>query len=566
MAAMGINPDMRWVFAVAALIACGTTSALAQAPLPPSADPGRQEQRLVPSPAPRPSAPAIDVPAPGSGAAPPGAAAIRFPLVELQIEGATIYRPDQLAALYQPLIGREVGLDEVFKVAEAITLRYRRDGYILSQALLPAQEIRDGRVRIVVVEGYIRRYSFSAEPPISAKPIGGYAERILAERPLTARTLERYLLLMNDLPGVTARVTLLPSDAAGASDMVIEAGEKKVDAYLTLDNRGTRFLGPAEGQAGVRLNALFGLGAALGLRGLVTAPPSELRLGELNGEIPIGSDGWRAGFRVARSDTRPGSTLRPLDVDGASTSVTADLTYPLRRSREGSLSITGRATWREAQTRSFQTVISEDDLRVLGLAANWDVTDSWRGVTLAYGEIAQGLEALGASRSGSASLSRAAGRPDFTKFSGGLTRVQGLLEGINLRADLEGQYAFAQLLASEQFGIGGARIGSAYDPSEVIGDHGLAGRLELQWTPQLGELPVLRGVQLYGYYDLGRVWRIDGNPGGLPQSLASAGGGLRVSLLGGLSGYAEITQPLTLTPATEGNRDPRFFFSITTQF
>jgi hemolysin activation/secretion protein len=100
----------------------------------------------------------------------------------------------------------------------------------------------------------------------------------------------------------------------------------------------------------------------------------------------------------------------------------------------------------------------------------------------------------------------------------------------------------------------------------VIGDHGLAGRLELQWTPELGELPVLRGVQLYGYYDLGRVWRIDGNPGGVPQSLASAGGGLRFSLLGGLSGYAEITQPLTLTPAAEGNRDPRFFFSITTQF
>jgi hemolysin activation/secretion protein len=216
-----------------------------------------------------------------------------------------------------------------------------------------------------------------------------------------------------------------------------------------------------------------------------------------------------------------------LDVDGASTSVTLDLAYPLRRSREGNLTLSGRATMRESQTRSFQTVLSEDQLRILGLGANWDSIDSFRGVNLAFGEISQGLEAFGASRSGSVNLSRAAGRADFTKFAGGVSRVQGLFEGLNLRVDLDGQYALAQLLASEQFGLGGARLGRAYDPSEVVGDHGLGGRVELQWTPDSAAFGLLRGVQFYGYYDLGRVWRIDGNPGGLPQSLASTGGGAR---------------------------------------
>jgi hemolysin activation/secretion protein len=297
------------MFPWAVLFACGMPSAWAQAPLAPGIDPGRQEQRLAPSPVPRPPPPAIDVPAGAPGAAPPGAADIRLQLAAIEIEGATVYRPEQLQPLYQPLLGRDISLAEVFKLAETITLRYRRDGYILSQALVPAQQIRDGRVRIRAVEGLIGRYAYAADPPISAKPIGRYAERILAERPLTAATLERYLLLMNDLPGVNARVTLAPSDIAGASDMVIEVKEKKVDAYLTVDNRGTRFLGPTEGQAGTRLNALFGQGAALGLRGLVTAPAHELRLGELAGELPIGSDGWRAGLKVARSDTRPGHTL-----------------------------------------------------------------------------------------------------------------------------------------------------------------------------------------------------------------------------------------------------------------
>jgi len=497
---------------------------------------------------------------------PAGAADIRFALSAIEISGATVYRAAELEPLYRDVLGREVSLAQIFAVAEAITLRYRRDGYILSQAVVPAQEIREGRVRLAVVEGFIARYSFEAAPT-SAKPIARYAERILAERPLTAATLERYLLLMNDLPGVVARVTLLPSpDTPGGTDMVIQARDKKLDTYLTIDNRGTRFLGPTEGQAGVKLNGLFGQGLALGLRGLVTAPARELRLGELSAELPLGSDGWRAGLRATRSDTQPGFTLAPLDIDGDSTSVSVDLSYPLRRSRESNLGVTGRATWRESETTSFGTTISDDRLRVLGLAVNWDAIDTWRGVNLAFGEISQGIAALGASRAGSANLSRAAGRPDFTKLGGGVTRVQRLVEGVNMRADLEGQYALAQLLASEQFGIGGARFGRAYDPSEVIGDHGLAGRLELQWTPPLGEAGIVTGLQLYGFYDLGRVWRIDGNPGGLPQSLASMGGGARFSLLGGISGYAEIAQPLTLTPAAEGDRDPRFFFGVTTQF
>ena len=547
------------------LLACAAAPALAQVSVPPSADPGRQEQRLAPPPATRPAPPAIEVPDSTQGM-PAGAAEIRFALAAIDITGATIYRPEALQPLYQPLMGREVTLAEIFRLADAITLRYRRDGYILSQAIVPAQEIRDGRVRLNVVEGFIARYSFEA-PTTSEKPVARYAERILAERPLTAATLERYLLLMNDLPGVVARVTLLPSpDTPGGTDMVLQVKEKRLDAHFTVDNRGTRFLGPTEGTAGLKANGLFGQGIGVGLRGLVTAPASELRLGELNAELPLGSDGWRAGLRVSRSDTKPGFILRPLEIEGDSTSVSVDASYPLRRSRESNLSVSGRFTWRESETTAFGTTIADDKLRILGLGVNWDAIDAWRGVNLASAELSQGLPGLGASRAGSLNLSRAAGRPDFTKLSGSVARVQSILDGVNLRADLDGQYAFAQLLSSEQFGIGGARLGRAYDPSEVIGDHGLAGRLELQWTPDIGEFGVLGGLQLYGYYDLGRVWRIDGNPGGLAQSVASGGGGARFSLTGGISGYAEFTKPLTLAPATQGDRDARFFFGVTTQF
>ena len=534
--------------------------------LPPSIDPGRQEQRFTPPPEPRSPGPPLAVPPAEPAIAPPGSARLGFRLVSVDLEGVTAYPPQALAPLYADLIGRTITLEQVFQLAETLTRRYREDGYILSQVIVPAQEIREGRLRLVVVEGFIARYEIAGATQ-AAGPVARYAERLLAERPVTARTLERYLLLMNDLPGVKVQAVLAPSpEAQGGTDVTLKVEERRAEAGFAIDNRGTRYLGPTQPQGNVKLNGGLGWGEAIGLRGIVTLPPHELRLGELQGEVPLGGDGLKLGLRISRSDTHPGYTLSALDITGDNTAGLLELSYPIIRSRERNLSTALRLGARESQTRSFGAVLSDDRVRTVAVGTTFDTIDSWRGIDLAFGELAQGLDAFGASHAGAPLLSRANGRPDFTKFSGGVSRVQGLWPGVNLRFDLEGQYAFSQLLAAEQFGIGGPRFGRAYDPSEVIGDHGLAGRIELQWGPELPADILLQAVQLYGFYDLGRVWRIDGNPGGLPQSLASAGGGLRVSLLAGISGFAEVAQPLTFTPAAIGNRNPRIFLGITSQF
>ena len=76
-------------------------------------------------------------------------------LQSVVVEGSTIYSNEDLAGVYRELLGREVTLAQVFKVADTITARYRNDGYILSRAILPPQTISDGAVRIRIVEGYI---------------------------------------------------------------------------------------------------------------------------------------------------------------------------------------------------------------------------------------------------------------------------------------------------------------------------------------------------------------------------------------------------------------------------
>ena len=47
----------------------------------------------------------------------------RFVLAAVAIEGATVYRPEELRPLYQGLLGREIALDAVFALAEAVSRR-----------------------------------------------------------------------------------------------------------------------------------------------------------------------------------------------------------------------------------------------------------------------------------------------------------------------------------------------------------------------------------------------------------------------------------------------------------
>jgi hemolysin activation/secretion protein len=73
--------------------------------------------------------------------------------------------------------------------------------------------------------------------------------------------------------------------------------------------------------------------------------------------------------------------------------------------------------------------------------------------------------------------------------------------------------------------------------------------------------------QLYGYYDIGSVFINDPEPGTDNRlSLASIGTGVRANFTPNLYGYLELGLPLTRVVASEGDKDPRLFFSITARY
>jgi hemolysin activation/secretion protein len=153
-----------------------------------------------------------------------GMTKIKLVLSKIDIQGNEVYDSAQLAEFYDGLIGKEISLADVYQVADKITKLYRKEGYLLSRALVPAQRIKDGVVHITILEGYVHGINVEGAGNMEDQ-IKSILEPIRKQRPVTLKVLERHLLLVSDLAGVTAKTVIRPSpENLGAVDLILQMG------------------------------------------------------------------------------------------------------------------------------------------------------------------------------------------------------------------------------------------------------------------------------------------------------------------------------------------------------
>ncbi|HEY5210183.1 MAG TPA: POTRA domain-containing protein [Stellaceae bacterium] len=557
--------------ALGALTSLLCTPADAQPAVPGTAQPGRTPApfQQIPAPLSR-GAPVLVPSAPGPVAPPAGAANARFILRRIEFQGDTVYPQGDLQPLYARLIGQQVTVADVYGVAEAISAKYRNDGYLLSQALVPPQQIRDGIVRIRIVEGYVRRIVISGVPAGQSDLIRRIAGKITRDRPLRAATIERYLLLINDLAGVTATGALAPARAGiGAADLVVTVSQKTLDGELGFDNRASEYFGNYEAYAGFGVNSLLGEYERFSARFLASTT-YQTHYTDLAFSLPVGTEGLKLQLRGLFGADHPGAALAPFELHDSSYLVSAGGDYPIIRSRLENWRVAASFDVREADSTSDALLTRQDDaIRALRVGTTYDRTDTLTGLSalnLVSVQLSQGLDFLGASDPGP-TRTRTDGRPDFTKVNLFVSRDQPIAGPFSLALAGAAQLANGPLFFSEAFGVGGPQFGRAYDPSEILGDSGLAGSAELRFTGS-GDGQLVRRYQLFGFVDGGAVYNNGALQPGLYRHAAetSTGFGARLSLTHGFVAAAELDFPLDRVVQATGDKDPRVFFSLAAQF
>ena len=355
-----------------------STAAYAQVPTAQtgSASPGRvQEQTPRPDFSDRAVMPAVEVDRPQAQAAPAGSENIQFTLNNLRLDGVTAYKESELRGVYAESVGQTISLADLYGIAAALTNKYRNDGYILTQVIVPPQTIEGGNVRLQVVEGYLYSVNVALEEGAPAETeaamnlIRGYASRIPAGYALNIADLERYLLFINDLPGVSARGVLAPNAAnVGAADLNILVQRDPFEAVVGIDNYGTKYLGAIQFSGAAALNSMLGNNERLTAQAVLAPDPGqpmELAYFAAGYSQPIGTRGLRLDFDASYTATEPGYTLDEFDVKGNARFLGIELNYPVIRSRNTNLYTMFSFDMRDVDTRNNIEDTRTDNIRAL---------------------------------------------------------------------------------------------------------------------------------------------------------------------------------------------------------
>lgn len=510
----------------------------------------QRELHLPPAVRPERVAPPPEIKAPGG---------ITLQVKEFRIVGNQLLSTEQLAPALADFIGRELDFAGLQRAADAVAANYRHAGWIV-RVYLPEQDISTGVIALQVVEARYAGLRFEGAQPkqVTRTEIEAWfkAHQIEGE-PLNANALDRALLLVDDLPGVSLAGTLAPGSADGETALVLQTTDEAfVYGDVGLDNIGARSTGSQRVTANVNINSPGGRGELISLNILHTQGSDYSRF---SFTVPDGYDGLRLGVNTSTMSYKVvdgPSSITSLQVQGHSSSIGLEWSYPLVRTRLQNLYFSGGLDNKEFQSHNININPSDptsysnyesDSLR-LGLSGN--LFDDWGGggANSASLQILQGhLTNMQAHN-----LLNTIGR-DYNKINYSLSRQQTLTTDHSLYVSLSGQHATQVLDTSEKFYIGGTQTVRAYPVSELGGERGQVLSGEWRWRLDTSWM-------LSAFIDYGRIVSLATTSSESTSAMTLRGHGLSLSWQGpkGVSSkfiwaYRDGHNPKPTSSGTDGD-------------
>ena len=429
------------------------------------------------------AAPDLEIVPSGSAAQAPAETGARVWVRRFEVGGNTVFDSATLQALVADLAGDALGFADLQRAAERISAFYRARGYVLARAYLPKQEIDDGVVRIEVVEGRYGRIEIQNHSRVFDAVLRQPLAALRAGDVVRGASLERSLLLLDDLAGVGARGTLRPGDAPGTTDLVVEAGRASpASGAIEFDNFGDPSTGRYRVGGSVDVNAPLRLGDRLSLRGLVSN--ERQRYYRAAYQVPVGPASTRVGVGYSSLRYRLAGGFSDLDASGRASVQTVYVAQPIVRARNAGL--TAQVQYENKNLHDEYGVFSLRNDKNVGLwtvALSGNSQDGWLGggrngfsVMFGIGRL-RSNDALGANE-----LTNAIG--SFTKLN--LQRIQAVGSRFQVYAQVSAQLASRNLDSSEKFSLGGPYGVRAYALGEGSGDQGWQASAELRYLAAPG--------------------------------------------------------------------------------
>lgn len=190
-----------------------------------------------------------------------------FPIKDIELKGADSLPAVDRTRLLKPYIGQCLGVAQLNELLKVITDYYIAKGRVTSRAYLPQQDLSNGHLQVLVVEGKLEALKAAEGSSVTDRELAMAFPGKVGEA-LNLREVEQLVDQLSRLPSKQAQMELTPGSEVGGSEVVVKnQPQKPWRASLSRNNDGQKSTGEQQWGAGLEWDSPLGLADQLILRG-----------------------------------------------------------------------------------------------------------------------------------------------------------------------------------------------------------------------------------------------------------------------------------------------------------
>lgn len=436
---------------------------------------------------------------------------------EVSLLGNEIFSTKELLKIVAPYLGQLLSMREIREMCALIQKKYVKAGYFLTRAYTPAQELKEGVLKISIIEGKLGDVTVKGSKYYSEAFIRSYFTRF-QNKAINYDQFLKALLLLNENMDLEVGAVFMKGHAFGTTDVLLQVKDNRpIQLALDTNNYGSDHTSTI--RTGVKLDwgSLVRYGDTLTVIEVVGSPISSLDFTDAIYYIPVNTWGSGLEFSYLLANFKTGNVGQDVKFEGKTHIAAGKFIQAIHRTRKLSTNFFTSFEYKQIQNFGSGLQSSYDKLRVLTAGMNIDYRDDWKGRNLFSGYMSWGIpDILQGMKPDDAQSSRQGAGGRFVKIGGSGKRFQKLPWDCVLILNGFGQYSFNKLPLPEQIYIGGIDTVRGYKLAEGLGDQGFVFNLELRVPP-----PFLRGhralwskkrwgelVHFVGFLDHGQTFSI----------------------------------------------------------
>jgi len=409
-------------------------------------------------------------------------ASVPFEVKSLQISGNSLFDTPTLNALVADALGQTLTLPQLGELVARITHYYQAHGYPLARAIIPAQTIALGVVRVEVIEARYGEITLNNHANVSDALLNSTLAPLQSGQFIAQSKVDPALLLLSDIPGVEVNASLKPGEVVGTSDLVVSTTSgPAVSGYVAVDSYGNRYTGRERIGGTVNLINPLHHGDVLSVSGMSSG--TGLNYGRIGYDTLLNGQGTRLGGSWSALNYALGESLTSLNAHGTAQVASVWARQPLLRSRD--VNLYGQLQYDQTQLRDHidaSAIQTDRTLNgwTLGLSGDRrdDLlsggTNTW---SLGWTQGTVGFDNAAAQLADGATAKT---QGNFSKWNASLVRLQNLDAASTLYLAFSGQWASTNLDSSQKMTVGGPYTVRAYDSGTLSGDSGYLVSAELR--------------------------------------------------------------------------------------